>query len=341
MSPKKKIKPQVILTGFADECSNTKTMIEQFATFAALGLQYYSIRFINLGNGVKNVMKLSTDEIQTVRELQNDYGLNVSSIGSPIGKIKLQDIDDGSNNIFIPFNKYLQNEVQHVCELAHQFETKLIRGFSFYQPQGENPEEYLPQVVDQLGQIAEMCHRSDLTFGLEVEANLVGQNGYLMAEIYRQVNHPAMLLIFDAANLIVQGFSTAEVFEQYEVMKPGLGWLHIKDYIKTAKNNEKTHLNEDLMTGFVPADQGFAGHEAILRDFAKIIPSLNEKFKGRGIPGVFLDLEPHVKGGGQFGGYSGCDGLGVALRSLCNVLDYVGIEYHLRDFDDIRAARGF
>jgi len=31
----------------------------------------------------------------------------------------------------------------------------------------------------------------------------------------------------------------------------------------------------------------------------------------------------------------------VALRSLCKVLDYTDIEYHLRDFDDVKAARGF
>ena len=36
------------------------------------------------------------------------------------------------------------------------------------------PELYLEQAIDQIGQIAESCHRSDLTFGLEVEANLVG-----------------------------------------------------------------------------------------------------------------------------------------------------------------------
>ena len=48
-----------------------------------------------------------------------------------------------------------------------------------------------------------------------------------------------------------------------------------------------------------------------------------------------------MKGGGQFGGFSGPDGLGVALRGLCRVLDFAGIDYHLRDFDDIRAARGF
>ena len=229
MSLRKGIKPNVILSGFADEVSNSKTLVEQFATFAALGLQYYSVRFVNLGDGVKNVMKLTTDEIHAVREIQNDYGLNVSSIGSPIGKVKLLNEDDGTANAFVPFQDYLNNDVKKVCEIAHLFETKLIRGFSFYHPKGKDPKDYLAQAVDQLGQIADVCHRSDLTFGLEVEANLIGQNGWILKEIFRQVNHPAMLLIFDAANLITQGYTSAEVFDQYEAMKPGLGWLHIKD----------------------------------------------------------------------------------------------------------------
>jgi hypothetical protein len=72
-----------------------------------------------------------------------------------------------------------------------------------------------------------------------------------------------------------------------------------------------------------------------------VIPALTKKLAKRGIPGVFLDLEPHVKGGGQFGGFSGPDGMGVALRGLTKVLDFVGLDYHLRDFADIQAARGF
>ncbi|MDO5309525.1 MAG: TIM barrel protein [Planctomycetia bacterium] len=341
MTLKKNMTPQVVLTGFADECSNTKTMVEQFATFAALGLQYYSIRFVNLGDGVKNVMTLSAEEIHRVLDYQNQYGLNVSSIGSPIGKIKLLDVEDGSKDRYVPFEEYLETEVKRVCDLAHMFETKLIRGFSFYQPKGDDPQKYVSQAVDRLGKIAETCHRSDLTFGLEVEANLIGCNGWILSEIYRQVNHPAMKLIFDAANLVVQGYTTAEIYEQYEAMKPGLGWLHIKDYSQTTVEVKGGRQDEDKMKGFVPCDQGYSGHEAILRDFAKILPSLTDYYQKRGLPGVFLDLEPHVKGGGQFGGYSGSDGLGVALRALCKTLDYVGIDYHLRDFDDIRAARGF
>ena len=51
--------PRVILSGFADEAANHKTAVEQFAAFAALGLQYYSIRFIDVGQGIKNVMQLT------------------------------------------------------------------------------------------------------------------------------------------------------------------------------------------------------------------------------------------------------------------------------------------
>jgi hypothetical protein len=333
--------PSVILSGFADEAANHKTAEQQFSAFAAVGLQYYTIRFIDAGQGIKNVMQLSKTEIAKVRHLEDEYGLNVSSIGSPIGKVKLLDVEDGTNNRFVPFKKYLDQDVQKACEMAHAFETKLIRGFSFYHPRGTDPWEHLPQVVDQLGKISETCHRNDLIFGLELEANLVGQTGSLLAAIHRQVDHPALMLIFDGANIATQGYSADECLQQYRDMKPGLGWLHIKDYRHPQTAKKTDHVDEEALKHFVPADQGDTGHEAILRDLRDLIPKLEKKLKKRGVPGVFLDMEPHLKGGGQFGGFSGPDGFGVALRSLCRTLDYVGIGYHLTDFDDVKAARGF
>jgi sugar phosphate isomerase/epimerase len=331
--------PRVILSGFADEAANHKTAVEQFAVFAALGLQYYSIRFIDVGSGIKNVMHLTAAEIQKIRRLQDEYGMKVSSIGSPIGKIKLKDVDDGTKNAYVPFKKYLNREVKKACQLAHAFEAKLIRGFSFYHPKGSDPRDYLSQAADQLEQIAEVCHSADVTFGLEVEANLVGSTGPLLAEIYQRVNHPSMLLVFDAGNIITQGYSPAEVFQQYLAMKPGLGWMHIKDYRHPGPVQKAGQVDEDALAHFVPADLGQSAHELILRDFRQVLPALEKKLRRRGVPGVYLDLEPHVKGGGQFGGTSGPDGMGVALRGLCRVLDYVGIGYHLSDFADIKAVR--
>ena len=331
---------RVLLSALADESAFHLTAVEQFTALAAIGLEYYSLRFIDVGKGVKNVMKLTMPEIQKIRHLEDEYGLNVASIASPIGKIKLVDKPDGTKNLFVPFKKYLAQDVPRACELAHAFETKLIRGFSFYPPRGAKPANYLEEAVERIGQIAEACHRSDLTFGLEVEANLVGQTGELLAEIHRRVNHPGLVLVFDAANLIVQGFSTAEVYRQWEVMKPGLGWVHIKDYRKVSSKARGKHVEEDALANFVPADLGAAGHERILADLRTMLPTLSKKLERRGIPGVFLDLEPHVRGGGQFGGTSGPDGMGIALRGLCRVLDKTKIAYHLRDFDDLLAARG-
>lgn len=332
--------PEVILSGFADEAAPHKTAVEQFSALAALGLQYYTIRFIDAGSGIKNVMDLTKTEITKIRHLEDEFGLNVSSLGSPIGKVKLLDGEDGTSNRFVPFKKYLEHDVHKACELAHAFETKLVRGFSFYPPRESEPREHLAQAVDQLGQIAELCHRSDLTFGLEVEANLVGRSGTILAEIHQKVNHPALVLIFDGANILTQGYTTDEVFAQYQSMKPGLGWMHVKDYHHHGKVERSGHIDEEALKRFAPADEGDSDYTRILRDFRDMIPALAKLLTRRGIPGVFLDLEPHLKGGGQFGGYSGPDGFGVALRSLTRVLDYVGISYHLRDFDDVRASRG-
>ncbi len=332
--------PRVILSGFADEAALHKSAVEQFAAFAALGLQYYSLRFVDVGGGVKNVMELTKAEITKLRHTEDEFGMNVASIGSPIGKVKLVDIEDGTKNRFVPFDRYL-GEVKKACDLAHAFETKLIRGFSFYPPKGGDPWEYVPQAADQLGQIAEVCLRSDLTYGLEVEANLVGQTGQLMAELHRRVNHPALVTIFDGANIVCQGYDTQAVFEQYRVMKPSIGWMHVKDYRDPRAEKAVGHVDEDALQHFVPADQGDSGYAQILADFSREIPELEKRLTRRGIPGVILDLEPHLRGGGQYGGFSGPDGMAVALNGLLRVLDFVGIEYHLRDFDDVKAARGF
>jgi len=331
---------RVLLSALADESAFNLTATEQFTALAAIGLEYYSLRFIDVGKGVKNVMKLSISEIQKLRHLEDQYGLNVASIASPIGKIKLVDKPDGTKNAYVPFKQYLAKDVAKACELAHAFETKLIRGFSFYPPKSAKPTDYLEEAADRIGQIAEACHRSDLTFGLEVEANLVGQSGELLAEIHRRVNHPGLVLVFDAANLIVQGFSTAEVYRQWEAMKPGLGWVHIKDYRKVSGQVRGKHVKEHTLDSFVPADAGVGGHDRILADLRGMLPALTKKLQRRGIPGVFLDLEPHVRGGGQFGGTSGPDGMGIALRALCRVLDKAKVDYHLRDFEDLLAARG-
>ena len=46
-------------------------------------------------------------------------------------------------------------------------------------------------------------------------------------------------------------------------------------------------MDEDALKHFVPADVGDGGHEAILRDFATIIPALERRLKRRGFRACF------------------------------------------------------
>lgn len=332
---------QLILSGFSDESANQKTMDQQFSAMTAMGLQYVSLRFVDAGNGTKNLMELEPTELEQVAAKLEEYHLRVSSIGSPIGKVKLLDVEDGTTNRFIPFQEYLDNDVQRACDLAVHFGSKLIRGFSFYHPKGQRPEDHLEAVIERLVAIADRCDSQDLTFGLEVEANLVGQNGHLLAEIHRRVDRESLLLIFDGGNLVSQGYTQEEIFSQYQAMKPGLGWVHVKDFRNPRPSNRMAHVDEDALKHFVPVEQGDSGYLEILKDLKGYLPELNQRLATRGVDGMFADLEPHVKGGGQFGGFSGPDGFGVALRSFCRLCDKAQVAYHLTDFKDLEAIRGY
>ncbi len=329
-------KPEVIISGFADEGPPEKKAEEQLAMLAALGMSYYSLRFVDAGQGVKNVMQLTRREIRRLRRLHADHGIRVSSIGSPLGKIKLADVEDGSSNAYVPFQTYLKREVARAIDLAGEFDTRLIRGFSFYHPRGTRPQDYIAQAADYLSQIASACQRAGVFFGLEVEANLVGQNGGLLRSLFAKVRNPHLYLIFDGGNLASQNLTAEQTFTEYQAMRRGIGWMHVKDYKIDPALEWKGHVDEERLKNFVPADRGDSGHEKILRDFKERLPALERRLRRQGVPGVFLELEPHLKGGGQFGGFSGVDGFGVALRALLNLLDYTGIGYRLAQYGDLR-----
>lgn len=336
-------RPSVLISAFADEAANHRTALEQMTALAAIGLRHYSPRFIDLeGDGnVQHVVDLADDQYARLNELHAEYGISVTSIGARVGKVKLQDVDDGSHNAFVPQDEYLAGEVARTIAAAKALDAKLIRGFSYYHPRGTDPHSHLDQAAANIRQIVDACHAEGLIYGLEIEPNLVGETGPLMAELAQRVDHPAMVLIFDGGNVAAQNKNPVQVFEEYLATVPYLGWMHVKDYSIDPDLEWTGVVDEDRLKNFVPANAGDAGHELIFRDLRERLPEICARLEQLGLPGFYLETEPHLKGGGQFGGFSGPDGMGVAVRALCSCLDYAGIDYALRNFNDIRAERGF
>ena len=336
-------KPNVIISAFADEAANRRTALEQMTALAAIGIRNYSPRFIDVpGDGkIEHVTELNAEKLERLRQFHAEYGVRVTSIGARVGKVKLLNVEDGSHNKFVPFEEYLAGEVARTINVAKALDTKLIRGFSFYHPRGTKPEQHLDQAADQIRRITNLCAENGLVYGLEIEPNLVGETGPLMAELAKRVDHPNMVLIFDGGNVTAQNKNAIQVFEEYRATLPWLGWMHVKDYRIDRSLVWEGAVDEERLKNFVPCDEGDSGHEMIFRDLREQIPAIEQRLQKLGIPGFYLETEPHLKGGGQFGGFSGPDGMGVAVRSLCSALDYTGIGYRLRTFADIRELRGF
>jgi sugar phosphate isomerase/epimerase len=336
-------KPSVIISAFADEAANYRTALEQMTALSAIGLRNYSPRFIDvLGNGqIEHVVDLSPEKLERLKQYHAEYGISVTSIGARVGKVKLLNVDDGSHNKFVPFEDYLKGEVARTIQVAKTLGTRLIRGFSFYHPRGTKAHDHLDQAADQIRRITDACAKEGLVYGLEIEPNLVGETGPLLAELAKRVDHPNMVLIFDGGNVAAQNKNPVQVFEEYKVTVPWLGWMHVKDYRVDTSLEWTGVVDEERLKNFVPANEGDAGHELIFRHLREQLPAIQERLTKLGIPGFYLETEPHLKGGGQFGGFSGPDGMGVAVRVLCSALDYAGIGYNLRTFADIRELRGF
>ena len=73
------------ISGFSDEIS--RDVRKQFAGLNKLNISYFEPR----GIGPKNIADLNDEEVAELKETMEKYGIKVSSIGSPIGKIKLTD----------------------------------------------------------------------------------------------------------------------------------------------------------------------------------------------------------------------------------------------------------
>ena len=224
--------PSIILSAFADEAARQKTALEQMTALAALGLKYYSPRFIDVpGTGqVEHVTELSDENLAKLAQMQTDYGISVTSIGSRIGKVKLLDVADGSHNKYVSPGDYLAGEVARTIRAAKGLGAKLIRGFSFYQPQGEDPWKFVDQAVERLRPIVDECGKHGLVYGLEVEANLIGQNGRLLAALSERVQRDNMVCIFDGGNLTCQNMSPMEVLAEFVAMREHLRHLQAKPW---------------------------------------------------------------------------------------------------------------
>lgn len=239
----------IILSGFSDEIAPELDL--QLAAIREWGLSHIELR---AADGV-NVSDFSTEKGKEVKNKLAGAGVSVSSIGSPIGKI-------GVEEDFAPHLEKLKRTLEIQKELGAPY----LRMFSFYIPQGRAPEDFREEVLDRVGRMVEEAAAWDSVLLHENEKGIYGDNAPRCKELLEAFYGPHFKAVFDFANFVQVGQQTLPA---YELLKPYVEYVHVKD--------------AQWGTGaVVPAGQGDGHVKDILTDLT-----------GGGWKG-FLSLEPHL-----------------------------------------------
>ena len=215
---------------FADEAGSS--VDRQISAMKRNSLSGVELRGTEYGN----VSDLKPEQAKDIRRRLDDEGLEVWSIGSPLGKIGIND----------PFEPEL-DKLKRTLDTADILGSSNIRMFSFYTPKDRPQEEFKNAVTDRLSKMAEISkNRARLCH--ENEKGIYGENDTRCLEILENI--PEIAGVFDPANFVQSGVDTLKA---WELLKSRIKYLHIKDALPDGK--------------VVPAGKGAGNVEKIVSEY--------------------------------------------------------------------------
>jgi len=268
------------LSAFADEVA--KDLDEQMDVLEREGVKFIELRRV----WGKGVLTLTDDEVARVKEESSARGFGFSAIGSPIGKIKIDD----------DFDAHLK-DFRRAIEIAKELSCPNIRLFSYFIPKGEDAADYRDEVMRRMRAKVEIAEAEDIMLLHENESRIYGDVGERCLDILTEVKSDKLEAIFDPANFVQCKEDTLECWAK---LKDRVKYFHIKDAETSGK--------------VVPAGVGAGNFVEILTDAVK-----------RGFDG-FASLEPHLAHAGSSYGDTGPELFKVAADALKGVIAKAGGE---------------
>ena len=193
---------------FADEAS--PNIDGQITAIKRNGLNGLEMRNVD---GV-NVSDITIEKAKEVKHKLQENGLITWSVGSPIGKIDIVKDD---------FKAHTE-KLKHTLEIADILDSKNIRMFSFYIPNGKDASEYKNEVIERLGVMCDIARNFGVSLCHENEKGIYGDIPERCLEIHKAL--PGLKGIFDPANYVQCG---ADTLKAWDMLKSYIYYMHIKD----------------------------------------------------------------------------------------------------------------
>lgn len=244
---------KIWISGFADEISSN--FDQQLSTVTQLGMRYISLRSAD----GKNVADYTAQEAaeQLLPRLQA-AGVGVSSLGSPIGKIRVDDTQAYERQ---------SAQLEQLCEICKLLNCRYIRIFSFFIPDGQDPDSCRDTVLEKLRGFEAIARKHDVILLHENEKEIYGDTANRCLTLLKEIGSPHLRAAFDFANFVQCG---EDPVRAWELLHNYVIYIHIKDAVSASNENVVCGTGE--------------GHIAEL---------LKRAIREEGYQG-FLTLEPHL-----------------------------------------------
>lgn len=211
--------PKIIISGFADEIHPDLDV--QLKVVKELGMNHICFRAAD-GKGVADY---TLEEVrESIKPRLDAAGVKVSSLGSPIGKIDIDDEDAYARQL---------KQLDTLCQICNLLDCKYIRMFSFWMVD-KNPDEWKDEVLKKLKGFADIAAKYDVILLHENEKDIYGDIGSRCKIILDELASPHFKAAFDFANFVQCGEDTAQC---WEMLKEHVVYIHIKDAIAGNKEN--------------------------------------------------------------------------------------------------------
>jgi sugar phosphate isomerase/epimerase len=271
------------LSGFSDEIS--PEFEEQCSMVSSLGMKYLEFR----SAWDVNILDLDDAQLDKAKDILAAHRLSVSSIGSPIGKIPIEEA----------FEPHL-DRMRHAADVAHRFEAPYIRIFSFFMPAGSDTDSYRDEVLRRMTELARVAEQTDVILLHENEKEIYGDIPRRCLDIVESVGSPNLKVAWDAANFVQVG--VRPFTEGFTMLRPYLEYVQIKDALLAAGE-------------VVPAGRGDGEVVETIRELRR------DGFQG------FFSLEPHLSQAHALGGFSGPELFTEAWKAFTDILKSENIPY--------------
>jgi sugar phosphate isomerase/epimerase len=275
-----------LLSAFADEIDPDPQ--KQIDVLRRCDVRYIELRSILS----TNILDLTDLQVSELKSLLDREGFCLSAIGSPIGKVVIDQ----------PFAPHLER-FRRALELCKRFGTPNMRIFSYYLTEGGEWDDWRREVLDRMWEKLKLAEKAQVRLLHENEHRIYGDSPErvrdLMETVLEQLSGPWLAAVYDPANYVFCGY---DPWEGWQKTKEWTAHFHIKDWVAGEKHGRVAGEGQGRIPE-VMADAVKAGYNG------------------------FATLEPHLLGGGPTGGVTGPELFPKAVAAYKKILDQVGAQY--------------